>query len=180
MTFLSLTASDAVVDIPGDEKRSYMYLDGISREKKLAMRWLLFKSGRRGYYTPEGIRRYMDELPNIEYFEIRSESGDFICFITASTFRQGAAHYENDVDYEKLEILIRAIEESNVPDAFSESAITLRVSSEQGLIDVIKAMRSEKSNFAAVISPSGKYLGVVFANEVEKRITDSVLAAQPA
>ena len=181
VTSLSLTASDAVADIPGDEKRSFVYLESLSREKKLATRWLLFRSGRKGYYTSSGIGRYMEELPNIEYFEIRSEDGEFICFIPSSTFREeDLGQYGSNILYEKLDQFIGAIEENNVPNAFSGSAITLKVSSDQELLEVIKAMRSEKADFAAVVSPSGKYLGVVFAHEVEKRITDSVLATQPA
>lgn len=175
---LDLTASDAVADIPGDEKRSFMYLDELPREKKKAIRWLLFKSGKSGYYTANGIERYMRELPNIEYFEIRSETGDFLCFIPIDAFRETNNHHEDRINYDKLEKLIEAIEEDKVSSAFSESAITLKVSSEQGLIDVIKTLRSEKTEFAAVVSPNGKYLGVVFANEVERRITDSVLATQ--
>lgn len=177
---LSLTASDAVADIPGDEKRSFIYLEGLSYEKKQATRWLLFKSGRSNYYTPHGIETYMRELPNIEYFEIKSEAGDLICFLPVSVFRNESQHYNENIDYEKLSKLIESIEEDNVPIAFSDSAITLKVSSEQALVDVLKVMRAEKANFAAVVSPSGKYLGVVFANEVERKIADSVLATQTA
>lgn len=79
-----------------------------------------------GYYTPDGIRRYMAELPNIEYFEIRSEVGEFICSIPASTFGQDINQYEHDIDLGKLRSFIEAIEENSVPDAFSEPALTFR------------------------------------------------------
>jgi uncharacterized integral membrane protein len=180
VTSLNLTASDAVADIPGDEKRSFEYLNGLSYEKKQATRWLLFKSGRRNFYTPYGIETYMRELPNIRYFEIKSEAGDFICFLPVSVFRNESQHYDESIDSEKLRKFIGSIEQNNVPIVFSDFAIKLKVSSEQALVEVLKVMRLEKSDFAAVVSPSGKYLGVVLANEVERKIADSVLASQTA
>lgn len=177
---LNLTASDIVADISCDEKRSSIYLDGLSTEKKLAPRWLLFRSGRKKYYTPDGVKKYLSELPNIEYFEIKSESGKFVCFIPISVFRSLPGNDNMDYDKLKLQKLIDAIEEDNVPNTFSDSAITLKVPSEQGLVDVLRKLRSEKAGFAAVVSPSGKYLGVVFANDVERKIADSVLAIHAA
>jgi len=38
-------------------------------------------------------------------------------------------------------------------------------------------MRAENVEFTAVESPIEKYLGVIFTNEVERRIADSVLSA---
>lgn len=177
---LNLTASDAVADIPGDEKQSFMYLERLSYEKKQGTRWLLFRSGKKNYYTASGIEMYMKEFPNLEYFEIKSESGDFICFIPVSVFKMTDKNNIIEINYENLQKFIRAIEENNITVIFSESAITLKISSEQGLVEVLKVMRAEKAHFAAVISPSGKYVGVVFADEVEKRIVDSVLAVQTA
>jgi CBS domain containing-hemolysin-like protein len=43
------------------------------------------------------------------------------------------------------------------------------------LVDVLKKMRSENTKLAAVISETGRYIGVVFARDVESRIADSVL-----
>jgi hypothetical protein len=177
---LDLTASDAVADIPGDEKESYMYLEGLSNDKKLATRWLLFMSGRRNYYDSHAIEEYLRQLPNIQYFEIRSESGGIICFIPISVFRPETHKYNDNINHNNIYRLIKAIEEGNVPAAFPDSAITLKVTSEQNLVDVLKAMRAEKADFAAVVSPSGKYLGVVLANEVERKIADSVLYARAA
>ncbi|MCK5601460.1 hypothetical protein KAR91_06320 [Candidatus Pacearchaeota archaeon] len=177
---LALTASDAVANIPGDEKRSFMYLKRLSFEKKQAARWLLFKSGRNNYYTTHEVENYLRELPNLEYFEIRSETGDIICFIPISEFKDSSQKDDESIDRDNIHKLIESIENGNVPIAFSDSAITLKVSSKQGLVDVLKLMRAEKVNFAAVVSPSGRYLGVVFANEVEEKIIDSVLALRAA
>ena len=177
---LNLTASGAVADIPGDEKRSLEYLHNLPYEKKLATQWLLFRSGRQGFYTPHGIEQYARELPNLEYFQIRTESGEIICFIPISTFRDPIQTQHGALDFDKLELLVQAIEQNEVPGTFKESAITLTVSNDQSLVDVLKKMRAENVEFAAVISAHGKYLGVVFAHDVERRIADSVLATTKA
>ncbi len=176
---MNLTASGAVADIPGDEKKSFLYIDNLPDDKKLATRRLLFRSGRQDFYTPHGIERYAQELPNIKYFEIRTESGEIICFIPISTFRD-TAQPRRALDFEKLKLLVQAIKQNEVPNAFKESAITLTVSNDQSLVDVLKKMRTESAEFAPVVSPTGKYLGVVFARDVERRIADSVLATTKA
>jgi hypothetical protein len=177
---LNLTASDAVADIPGDEKRSLSYLHGLSNDKKLATKWLLLRSGRENYYTAHGIEEYLRALPNIQYFEVRSESGDIICFIPISVFRDDTQQYNDNIKRDSLRRFITAIEDDNVTDSFLGSTITLKVKSEQGLVDVLKAMRAENVELAAVVSTRGRYLGVIFADEVERRIADTVLTASTA
>ncbi len=174
---LDLTASDAVADIPGDEKRSYAYLDNLPKEKKLAVNWLLLRSGRKNFYTAQGIETYVRELPNIKYFEVRSENDDFICFLPMAVFKDESDHLSDRLHHEKMQQLIEAIETDKVPEAFHRSMITLKIQSDQSLVDVLRTMRAENVGFAAVVSPAGNYLGVLFAAEVEKRIADMVLAA---
>jgi len=181
VTSLHLTALDAVADIPGGEKQSIMKLEGMTYQKKFATRWLHFKSGRQGYYELSAIEKYLRELPNIEYLEIRSESDDIICFIPIDVFRDATMRQDDvRIDHENIQRLVQAIEQNNVPSAFAGLAVTLKVKSDQSLIDVLKLMKSEKAEFAAVTSPSGKYLGVVFANEIERRIASAVLTASAA
>lgn len=175
---LNLTASDAVADIPGDEKRSFSYLDTLSKEKKLAVNWLLLRSGRQHFYTANGIETYVRELPNIKYFEVRSEADEFICFLPMTIFRDESDHYGGNLRHDKMQQLIEAIEKDCVPDSFRGSTITLQVQSNQSLVEVLRKMRLENADFAAVMSPGGQYLGVLFASEVEKRIAESVLNAK--
>ena len=65
VTSLDLTASDAVKEIPGDDKQSLHYLQELQYEKKQAARRLSFRSGKVGYYTPRNVNEYIKELPNI-------------------------------------------------------------------------------------------------------------------
>lgn len=176
ITSLNLTASDAVADIKGDEKRSMMYLDGLSSDQKNEVKWLLFRTDKKGYYRSYAVIQYLRELTKIQYFEIRGKSDKIVGFIPISVFKDSTDY--NDFNEDMIQQFITAIDAGNVAKVFKDSMITLKVSSKQGLVEVLKAMRSENAEFAAVMSPTGKYIGVVLATEVEKKIADSVISVQ--
>lgn len=172
---LDLKASDAVANIPGDEKKSIMYLDNMSKEKAKTIRWLLFTTGKRDYYGAWTVKQYLERLPNLEFFEVRSKMGDIICFVPVEAFQIDSQNENEKFDIERIEDFVAAINENKVPSEFSDVTITLKVQSNASLVDVLKKMRSENTKLAAVISETGRYIGVVFAHDVESRIADSVL-----
>jgi hypothetical protein len=172
-----LTVADAVETVKGDEKDSYLYLEKLSSKEKLSIRRLIFTSDRQHYYEPEAIATYIRELPNLEYFEIQTESKEIICLIPKSTFLDPDILPPNvGTIPDKLGQFVQAIENDDVPRAFVDSAITLKVSNDQSLVNVLKRMRIENVEFAPVIGANGKYMGVVFAKDIERRIANSVLA----
>jgi len=175
VTTVYLTASEAVADIPGDGKKSIAYLNSLPKAKAQSIRRLLFVAGRVGYYTSSAIAEYLKRLPNIAFLEVRTESDDFVGFLPVSAVRGP----EGQLDHEALERFVEAVATSDLRSSFPAAATTLRVSGEQSLVEVLKKMRSERAEFAAVISPEERYLGVVLAQDVERRIVDSVLAAKP-
>lgn len=81
---------------------------------------------------------------------------------------------------EKLGRFVNAIEQGNVQESFSHIAVSLVVKSSISLVEVLKAMREEQVDMAAVISDRGKYLGVLFSRDVEKKVADAVLRSKPA
>jgi len=180
-TSIDLQATDALSDIPGDEKQSLDYLYNMPREKALSIRWLVFESGRRNYYTPNGIREYLEKLPNLDFIEVRAKEGQFICYIPINFFKgqSGPGGYHH-FDMEKLGRFVGAIEQGNVQVSFSDIAISLVVKSSSSLVQVLKTMRDEQVNMAAVVSDSGRYLGVLFSRDVEKKVADAVLRSKPA
>ncbi len=175
VTTLDLTASDAVADIPGDEKKSIMYLENMSKSKANSIRWLLFISGKRDYYGDWAVKKYLEMLPNLEYLEVRSQLGELVCFIPVDTFRKESQNTNERFDIDRIRVFVDAINENRVLSEFADVSVTLRVQSNTSLVDVLKKMRSENTKFAAVISETGRYIGVVFARDVESRIADSVL-----
>ena len=163
----------SVADIPGDEKRSKGYLDSLPVEKARSIRWILFTAGRHAQYDAHAIGEYLRRLPNVDFLEVRSEAGDIIGFLPSRIVRKA----DGEPHYERLETFVGAVESGELSRAFPGSAITLRVRSNQSLVEVLKKMRSERVELAAVISDEGHYLGVVLAREVERRIANSVLQA---
>ncbi len=175
VTTLDLTASDAVADIPGDEKKSMMYLENMSKDRAISIRWLLFTSGKRDYYAPDAVKEYLERLPNLEFLEIRSQLGEIVCFIPVDAFRINSQDTNEQFDFDRTRAFVEAINENRVPSEFADVSVTLRVQSNASLVDVLKKMRSENTKLAAVISETGRYIGVVYARDVERRIADSVL-----
>jgi len=181
LSSIDLKATDALSDIPGDEKQSLEYLHNMPREKALSIRWLVFESGKRSYYTPYGIREYLEKLPNLSFLEVRTREGQFICYIPIHFFKGqiDSGGYDR-FDMEKLGRFVNAIEQGNVQESFSHIAVSLVVKSSISLVEVLKAMREEQVDMAAVISDRGKYLGVLFSRDVEKKVADAVLRSKPA
>ena len=180
-TSIELKATDALSDIPGDEKQSLEYLDNMPREKALSIRWLVFESGRKDYYAPDGIRGYLEKLPNLDFIEVRTKEGQFVCYIPINFFkeRRDTGRYYH-FGMEKLQRFVGAIEKGNVRESFSDIAISLVVKSSNSLVQVLKTMRDEQVSMAAVVSDSGRYLGVLFSRDVERKIADAVLRSKPA
>jgi len=180
-TSIELKATDALADIPGDEKQSMEYLRNMPREKVLSIRWLVFESGRKNYYAVSVVREYLEKLPNLDFLEVRSKEGQFICYMPVSFFK---GRSDSDVYYhfdtEKLERFVGAIERDNVKASFPDIAISLVVKSSSSLVQVLKSMRDEQVDMAAVVSDSGRYLGVLFSRDVERKVADAVLRSKPA
>jgi CBS domain-containing protein len=178
-TSVELKAADALADIPYDEKRSMMYLENMSIEKALSIKWLIFEFGKRNYYSIDAIQRYLEKMPNIEFFEVRTGKGQFVCYIPIKYFRDGE-NIRTGFNGDKIYQFVAALEKGNVLERYSGIAITLVVKSDDSLVHVLKTLRSEQADMAAVVSNNGRYLGVLFSRDVEKRVVDAVLSSQSA
>ena len=170
---VNLTASELVADIPGDEKRSISYLNNLSREKARSLWWLLFTSGRVGYYTAFALEQYLERLPNLDFLEVRYENGGILGFLPIASIKGP----DDEPDRDRLEAFISAVENGDLGSAFPGEATTLQVRTDESMVDVLRKMRSERAEFAAVVSQAGRYQGVVLARDLERRIADSVLVA---
>jgi hypothetical protein len=170
---IELVATEAIADIQGDEKRSINYLDNLSSEQKRSIKWLLFELGKSDYYSHIAVENYLRRLPNIEFFEVRTDTGNFVCYLPIEYF-QNNNNYQS-YDSEKIMQLIEAIENGNVIDQFPGIANPVFVLSDQKLVPVLKTLYEENIDQAAVISKRGRYLGVIFKRDVESKIAYSVL-----
>lgn len=178
-TSIEISAQEAVVDVPGDEKQTYAYLESLSLEKRTAIRHLRFDYSRGGWYRAGDVRQYLLKLPELEFFEIRSKQDYFVCYLPADYFKLfGAPDEGSSIYMDRVEKFITALQNGNVLEEFRGIAISLTVRQSDDLLKVLKLMREEQVRMAAVVSESNRYLGVLFIEDVEKRIADAVLKSQ--
>jgi hypothetical protein len=180
-TSIDLKATDVLSDIPGDEKQSIGYLSRMPQSKALSIRWLVFTSGRRNYYTPQGIREYLMKLPNIEFVEVQTKEGQFVCYLPINYFKRDGVNDEYDLfNMDKINRFIVALEEENVKESFPAVSISISVKNSDNLLQVLKTLRDEQVDMAAVLSDQGRYIGVLFSRDVERKIADAVLKSKSA
>ena len=132
------------------------------------------REGRVGHYGVEAINSYFEAFPNLKYLEVQDENGHFVALLPISAFQDQQGHaYRN-----QLKRLVHALENRNVPSTFGSTAITESVRDEESLLTVLPKLRESKFGRLPVTSKNHRLLGVVTTEIVEKRIADTVIAAQ--
>lgn len=178
-TSIELKASEAIADILGDEKQSMAYLRDMSIPKALSIRWLVFELGRKNYYSPQSIKTYLTKLSNIDFLDIRTKKGQFVCYLPKKYFKkEDAAIQDGLFDMDKIRQFIVSLENEEIEEKYAGIAISVAVKSTDNLMQVLKTLRDENVNMAAVTSEQGRYLGVLFSNDVERKIADAILKSQ--
>ena len=113
VTILSLKAADAITFLPGDEKQSAGRLRSVSEAQIIRTKRLSFVTGRKSYYGIQAIIEYLRTFRNLEYFEIKKESNEFVCLIPIDLFRRLLNSIEErlyDYNYNKLDNFINQLE----------------------------------------------------------------------
>jgi hypothetical protein len=176
---IQLTATDAFDELPTNEKESLGDLNQVSETQKREAKRLSFNMDKKGYYVTHAIEEYINNLPNIEYLEVKRENGVFICLLPISLFKTGSEQNMNvRTNYDAINKFRTAIDEGSVVSVFSNAAITLTVQSSKSLLEVLRTLRFNDSGIAGVISKENKLVGVITATLVEKRIADEVLGTK--
>lgn len=170
---LDLRATDALTLLKGLEKQRIRDLDRLSKDQRKRIARLTFFSGRRGYYDANVIAQYLYSLPNLEYFEILSRDGTFLCFLPIGLFK-----IEEEILKDELFQFVTALESNKILDLYSANAITFVVKTDQSIIDVLRMLRSYVLDLAVVTDINGTVVGIVKLSDIEKRIADEVLLAR--
>lgn len=170
---VNLEAVKALANLPSDEKQSILYLENLSKEKRMQTQRLTMREGRQNYYNPEAIRMYIKQLPNLKYFEILSSESKFVALIPIELFRTGEF-----IDSTKISNLIDHIAEKETLNFLPPDIISDTVLESENIIKVLPLVRKSKYGLLPVISDSGNLIGVVTTDLIESKIADEVLAAQ--
>jgi len=170
---LDLRATDALTLLKGLKKQRIRDLDRLSKDQRKRIARLTFFSGRRGYYDAYVIEQYLYSLPNLEYFEILSSDGTFLCFLPTRLFK-----IEEEILKDELFQFVTALQNNKTLDLYSANAITFVVKTDQSIIDVLRMLRSYVLDLAVVTDINGTVVGIVKLSDIEKRIADEVLLAR--
>ncbi len=173
VTNIELTATEAMDEVVGDEKRSVDYLHRLSPKDRRNISRLVLVQGRVDYYGPYALDTYLQELKGLKYIEIRNQEGQFVALIPIGEFKHGA-----EINNNLLCEFIHALEQSQVLQRYARSVITTHITEDTGLIEALKAMRRHRIQQLVVLDESGVFQGVLMARSVEKRIADNVLQAE--
>jgi len=170
---LALSATEAMEQIHGDEKRSISYLNQLRAGQRRKISRLVLIQGRIDYYRPDALKQYLHVLRGLKYIEIRNQSGKFVALIPISEFKHDS-HINDDL----LGEFIHTLEQSQVLQRYANSVITVHISEDVGLIESLKLMRQKRTNKLVVVDEDGAFIGLLLSRSVEKRIIDDVLVAK--
>jgi hypothetical protein len=171
-----LIAEDLLDDQSGDMKQSFEHIRTLRQDRKLAMRRLGFRSGRKDYYTEGAITQYLDALPNLQVFELRTAEEHLLAVADTAQFREPDGSY----NWQLLQDFVRFVEAGEQSRLLTAGRPKVAVRPDAALLDVLRKVRISGANFAAVEAADGRYLGLVFADGMEREIADALLTAGPA
>ena len=178
---LTLKATDVIAGIAGDNKQSVDRLPNFTDDQIERTKRLSFISGRDNYYGTDAIIRYMEKLRNLEYLEVKTESGEFICLLPASEFKSNNENRCNvEISHNKVSRFRRALEENKVTKDYSHVCIKLTVGQDEGLLDVLQKLRNINQKIAVVVNSDGQFIGILTERDIEHRIADDVLYSKRA
>lgn len=168
-----MLAADVAEDLPGDMKASQGYLSNLSEEDRRRIQRLSFIIERTDYYGAYVVERYLNDLPNVEFIEIRDTKGRFLYLLPVRVFG-----YRNEFNFEKIQQFIESIEKDKVKEAFPADVITETIDEDESLIESLERLRRSHLGLLPLVSKGGQLLGIVNREAVERRIADEVIAAQ--
>jgi CBS domain-containing protein len=175
----SLSATEAMETVSGDEKQTLSYLQELSERARRRIARLVVVEGRRDYYSAYVLNRYLQELPRLKYIEVRKSTGEFRALIPVKvllTRRYRHRHY--DVAEEQLMPFLRALEDGSVLADYREEALVRHVDTTIPVIEALRLMRANRDSEIPVVDENFYFMGVLVEREVERQIVEIVLAQQ--
>ncbi len=173
VTNIEMTATEAMEEVVGDDKRGIEYLNRMSAKERKSISRLVLTQGLAGYYDHYVLFEYFNALSNLKYIEIRNDENRFIALLPISEFK-----LRNQINQESISELISVLEQSRVLQRYSRSAITTFITQDTGLVEALKIMRRARIQKIVVLDENSKFQGILMASSVERRIADSVLQAK--
>ncbi len=177
----SLLATDYLIELPEDEKRSNQYLDRLTVEERNRIERLAFYSGKKGYYSIYIVRHYLENLPNLKFIEVRNKNDRFECLLPIKVLRKRNAYnmtINNEIDEGDLSVFLKTLENNDILNKYPTDIISESVLEEQSLIEILPKIRKQRSGILGVVDSSEKLIGILDKSLVEATIADEVFKAR--
>ena len=155
----------------------------LTLEQKLKTERLQFKYRIQDYYNSSVVLEYINELPNLKYFEIIDKERRFIALIPSRKF-QKSEQYNEDRTNQGIELLISSIENGNISDTFSD-VITHTIRKEDTLLVALKRFNDsnqgktvEGDQILPVVDIDNKMIGLTRKIKLTEKIAEQVLKSE--
>jgi hypothetical protein len=174
---LNLTATSSMATLPGDEKLSVSRLDDFTEDQVDRTKRLSFITGRLDHYDPSAIISYLTALQNLEYFEVKKETGEFVCLVPVLEFkRRTNQNNENKFSYHEVQRFVAALEANKVSIDYSHVCVSLTVSQDTSLLGTLRVLSDNGKKVAAVVTAKHILVGLLTEQEIEHRIANEIMS----
>ena len=163
-----LTAVQAMQGLPGDVKKSMSYLNSLSPDERMKCQRLSFTLGRTGYVT-SAVKRYLNEMPNLQYLEIKHNDGSLAMLYPAGPIREDSAEPRRLVEW---------LKNPDYESPPATSPITATVSTDTELMKSMQKMHAEDIDQLGVVDSGGRFQGILTRQIVAEKIIEEVIAAR--
>ena len=167
----SLAVSSVATELRGDQKRGLDYLLGLPQSARDRITRLTFFEGTEHGYIEEIVGEYLRELPKLEFVEVAREDGTFVCLIPVEVLEEQQA-----VEPERIRQLLESLRRGDTKEVFRGSAIATAIDESSSLISALQALRAERLELIPVVDGEGRFKGVAYSRDLERKIADDVLA----
>jgi CBS-domain-containing membrane protein len=123
----------------------------------------------------------LNALRNLEYIEVKKESGEFICLVPVEEFRRrGDNNYIEKFNNHEVQRFVDALGKNEVPKVYSNVCVSLTIRQDTPLLTTLKVLRNNGRKAAAVVTAENYFVGLLTEQEIEHRIADEILRSDMA
>ncbi len=171
---LDLKATDALESVEGTEKDTLENLFRLPKHILKKFNRLNFVQGRAGYYNGYAVEEYLNNMPNLQYIEIKDETDSFICLLPVTILTGDTNLTKCLPDDAKIQDFIAHLENETVQSGYAECAFPT-FSQNDDLLRVYAALQENNADYGVLLTPERQLKGVVRKEDVQQRFADEVM-----
>lgn len=149
------------------EKREIERLGDIPTNMRSSYDVLVFRISRVEYYEPYAVQKYLENLPEIKFFELVDMDNKFLSLTKIN---------RNEIfdNISIIEDFLRYLDRVSIGE-IPKDTTTEAVYRDETIIKTLQTIRLSKKDFIAVIDEKKNLIGVVYEHKLEKCLANVVL-----